>query len=81
MLINNSFKSGSWWTINHNIENKKKIISEDLKIKNAIVKRNYNIIMKMKNKLDDKSNKIIQRKIINLKNYLHNDDFFFWKFN
>ena len=78
LLINNSYKMGSWCTINHKIDNKKKIISDDLRIKNAILKRNNNIIKKMKNKLDNENKRMIQRKI-NLKNYLHNDDFFFTK--
>ena len=81
ILVNNSYKVGSWFTINNKNENKKKAINDDLRVKNTILKKNNNILMKIKKRFEDKNKKIMQRKKINLKNYLHKEDFFFTKIN
>jgi hypothetical protein len=81
ILVNNSYKVGSWFTINNKNENKKKAINDDLRVKNTILKKNNNILMKIKKRFEDKNKKIMQRKKFNLKNYLHKEDFFFTKIN
>ena len=53
------------------------ILSNDLKIKKQKMKRANNILMKLKNKLNEGKNPVNNKRKFNLKNYMKNDDFYF----
>lgn len=69
---------------NYNNINFKKydsIFSNDIKHKKEVIRKSSAIFKIMKKTLDKKNNKYYQKRKINLKNYMKNEDFFFSKMN
>ena len=81
---NNLDNKNSSFYIKYNNSNSKKydsIFSNDIKNKKEVIRKSSIILKKMKIKLREKNFQYYQKRRLNLKNFMKNDDFFFSQMN